>query len=143
MHHVQLARFSKTRVRVHSSMASVRITAKLEGTKGKVWFFLWKEGQAQGFPRFDKGSPVASLSVSAASPSATFAAVQPGIYAVSSFHDEKETGKPETNLIGMPKCALGVSNNVTGGFGPPPFEKASFTVASAHVELTIELKKIF
>lgn len=125
-------------------MTTVRVAAtKLDsGAKGKVWFFLWKEGQSDGFPRFDKGNPIARLAVSAASPTTEFPDVQSGTYAISSFHDEKETGKVETNFIGMPKCALGTSGSPSG-FGPPSFEKCTFVVSGSPVQLTIELKKIF
>jgi uncharacterized protein (DUF2141 family) len=37
-------------------------------------------------------------------------------------------GKMETNLVGKPTEGYGFSNNVTGKFGPPPFEKWLFEI---------------
>lgn len=54
--------------------------------------------------------------------------LNPGKYAVRYYHDENMNGKLETNLIGKPTEGYGFSNNVTGKFGPPPFEKWLFEV---------------
>ena len=37
-------------------------------------------------------------------------------------------GTMETNLVGKPTEGYGFSNNVTGKFGPPPFEKWLFDI---------------
>ena len=52
----------------------------------------------------------------------------PGKYAVRYFHDENLNGKLDTNLVGKPIEGYGFSNNVTGRFGPPPFEKWLFDI---------------
>jgi uncharacterized protein (DUF2141 family) len=49
-----------------------------------------------------------------------------GIYAIRYFHDENLNGELDTNLVGKPTEGYGFSNNVTGKFGPPPFEKWLF-----------------
>jgi uncharacterized protein (DUF2141 family) len=54
----------------------------------------------------------------------------PGKYAVRYYHDENMDGKMQTNLVGKPTEGYGFSNNVTGKFGPPPFEKWLFNVSS-------------
>ena len=51
-----------------------------------------------------------------------------GFYAVRYYHDENLDGKMETNLVGKPTEGYGFSNNVTGKFGPPPFEKWLFKI---------------
>ena len=56
--------------------------------------------------------------------------LKPGKYAVRYFHDENLNGKMETNLIGKPTEGYGFSNNVTGKFGPPPFEKWLFEITA-------------
>jgi uncharacterized protein (DUF2141 family) len=58
----------------------------------------------------------------------SFTNLKPGKYAVRYFHDENLNGKMETNLIGKPTEGYGFSNNVTGKFGPPPFEKWLFEI---------------
>lgn len=53
-----------------------------------------------------------------------------GLCAVRYYHDENINGKMETNLVGKPTEGYGFSYNVTGKFGPPPFEKWLFKVDS-------------
>ena len=52
--------------------------------------------------------------------------LKPGKYAVRFFHDENLNGAMETNIPGKPTEGYGFSNNATGKFGPPPFEKWLF-----------------
>jgi uncharacterized protein (DUF2141 family) len=52
-----------------------------------------------------------------------------GKYAIRYYHDENMNGKMDTNLFGKPTEGYGFSNNVTGKFGPPPFEKWLFEVS--------------
>jgi uncharacterized protein (DUF2141 family) len=59
----------------------------------------------------------------------TIANLKPGKYAVRYYHDENMNGKMETNLVGKPTEGYGFSNNVTGKFGPPPFEKWLFEIS--------------
>jgi len=55
--------------------------------------------------------------------------LKPGKYAVRYYHDENVNEKMETNLVGKPTEGYGFSNNVTGKFGPPAFEKWLFEVS--------------
>jgi uncharacterized protein (DUF2141 family) len=55
--------------------------------------------------------------------------LNPGKYAVRFYHDENMNGKMETNLVGKPTEGYGFSNNVTGKFGPPIFQKWLFEIA--------------
>jgi uncharacterized protein (DUF2141 family) len=59
----------------------------------------------------------------------------PGEYALSAFHDKDDDGQLTTNLIGMPKEPIALSNNAEGKFGPPTYEDAVFTLG---VEPTIQ-----
>ena len=61
--------------------------------------------------------------------SITIKDLKPGKYAVRYYHDENLNGKMETNLVGKPTEGYGFSNNVTGKFGAPPFEKWLFEIA--------------
>jgi uncharacterized protein (DUF2141 family) len=54
--------------------------------------------------------------------------LKPGKYAIRYYHDENLNGTMETNLLGKPTEGYGFSNNVTGKFGPPPFEKWLFEI---------------
>ena len=52
--------------------------------------------------------------------------LKPGKYAIRYFHDENLSGVMETNSIGIPSEGYGFSNNATGMFGPPSFDKWIF-----------------
>ncbi|MCX6254481.1 MAG: DUF2141 domain-containing protein [Bacteroidia bacterium] len=52
--------------------------------------------------------------------------LKPGKYAVRYYHDENLNGRMERNMFGKPTEGYGFSNNVTGKFCPPPFEKWLF-----------------
>ena len=68
-----------------------------------------------------------------------FENVPPGDYAVSVMHDANQNGKLDSNLVGMPKEGFGFSNDATGMFGPPSFEKAKFSFgASRTIVLTLK-----
>ncbi|MBY0357931.1 MAG: DUF2141 domain-containing protein [Candidatus Obscuribacterales bacterium] len=69
-----------------------------------------------------------------------FANVPYGSYAIKLFHDEDNSGKIVTNMLGMPKVQFGFSNNAKGSFGPPPFDKAAFKVNSAETTMNITVQ---
>jgi uncharacterized protein (DUF2141 family) len=63
-----------------------------------------------------------------------------GEYAVSVFHDEKESGKLEFNLFGIPKQGVGASNDPSLRHGPPSFESARFKVEEKPLTLAIQVR---
>lgn len=71
---------------------------------------------------------------------ARFEGLVPGIYAVSVFHDEKRTGKVETNFLGIPRSGLGASNDPKPRFGAPSFEAAAFTVPDRPAAVTLRMQ---
>jgi uncharacterized protein (DUF2141 family) len=70
----------------------------------------------------------------------SFPDLKPGKYAVRYYHDENLNGKMETSFIGKPTEGYGFSNNVTGTFGPPPFEKWLFEISG---DKKISLKPLY
>jgi uncharacterized protein (DUF2141 family) len=67
-----------------------------------------------------------------------FDKLKPGTYAISVIHDENENTELDTKAFGMPAEGIGFSNNVMGKFGPPSFEKSSFSVSdekALHIKL--------
>ena len=56
------------------------------------------------------------------------------------YHDENLNQVMETNMVGKPTEGYGFSNNVTGKFGMPPFEKWLFTL---NEDKTIVLKTVY
>ncbi len=108
------------------------------GAGGQVVASLYSV--AAGFSGFDtkKAAAVQMAPVADGGAVISFAGLKPGRYAVSAFHDADKDGKVKTNFIGIPREAVGVSNN-PGGM--PSFEKSLVTVpAAAPVE--ISLRKI-
>ncbi|CAM1374484.1 DUF2141 domain-containing protein [Tenacibaculum xiamenense] len=57
-----------------------------------------------------------------------FEGVKPGVYAISSFHDENDNKKMDTRIFGIPKEPVGLSRDAKGFMGPPKFKDAKFTV---------------
>jgi uncharacterized protein (DUF2141 family) len=70
-----------------------------------------------------------------------FTGLPAGNYAVAILHDENDDQKMNTNFFGLPKEGYGFSNNVMGTFGPPSFEKASFSYTTNRAtEIIIKAK---
>ncbi len=65
--------------------------------------------------------------------------VPAGVYAVSVFHDEANTGKVETNFLGIPRSGLGASNNPRSRFGPPSFNDAAFRLDARDSQVTVRM----
>ncbi len=53
-----------------------------------------------------------------------------GNYAFKYFHDENKNDKLDSNWIALPVEGYGFSNNATGTFGPPSFDKWIFELKS-------------
>jgi len=58
-----------------------------------------------------------------------FKNIPPGVYAVSIYHDEDNSGKLETGVFGIPKEDVACSNNAKGRMGPPKYSDAKFTIS--------------
>ena len=71
---------------------------------------------------------------------AQFDNLPPGTYAVSVFHDEKRTGKIETNFLGIPRSGLGASNDPQPRFGAPTFQAAAFIVPDRPAAITLRMQ---
>lgn len=122
--------------------AATTVTVTVAGVRngdGVVRACLWTA--PDGFPNCSAQSPATRLTAKAQPGRVVlaFGDVAPGVYAVSVFHDEKNTGKVETNLFGIPRNGLGASNDARGRFGPPSFKDAAVTVGAAPVNLTVNL----
>lgn len=68
-----------------------------------------------------------------------FENVKSGDYAITTFHDENDNDKLDTNFMGIPKELYGFSNDAKGSFGPPSFEKAKVKITGT-TKLVINLK---
>lgn len=82
-----------------------------------------------GFPdEPDKAVRNASVEIKNGQAVIKFSELWIGEYAISVFHDSRNTGKLRTNVLGIPKDGYGFSNNSMGTFGPPSFKQAAFVL---------------
>ena len=93
-----------------------------------------------GFPR-DTSRSVYSASEPVNSDPVTFTieSLEPGIYAITVYHDEDGDGELDMKFFGPPSEKVGTSNNARGRMGPPSFEDACFTLGNEPLEITITL----
>lgn len=68
-----------------------------------------------------------------------FSGLTPGAYAVTASHDTNGNRKVDTNVLGMPTEAWGVSGGVRPRFRAPRFEEARLTTPASG-ELTVEVR---
>jgi uncharacterized protein (DUF2141 family) len=66
--------------------------------------------------------------------------VPPGIYAAQAFHDDKDTGRIDRTLLGLPEQGMGFSNGARMFFGPPRFNGAKFDVADPVTRIVVPLR---
>jgi len=109
----------------------------LRNARGDVVVCVWRK-QDKGFPNCGAGRPFKKLVTAATQPKVSFLDLPDGAYAVSMFHDEKRSGKLETNLVGLPTSGVGLANNPSiSPMSPPTFDKALVVVPAAKaIEIT-------
>ncbi len=66
--------------------------------------------------------------------------VPPGIYAAEAFHDENADGVLDRNILGLPKEAMGFSNDAPMHLGPPHFDAAAFRVGQTDAAIRFALR---
>ena len=92
-----------------------------------------------GFPRdHAKATAMARAPIANQAGTCDFKGLPPGTYAIASFHDQFETGKMETNFLGMPQEVYGFSNDARpSALTPPPFSACAFTYSGGVVNITM------
>ncbi|WP_410218338.1 DUF2141 domain-containing protein [Paracoccus sp. (in: a-proteobacteria)] len=69
-----------------------------------------------------------------------FEDVTPGRYAVAVLHDVNANGRLDTNPLGIPKEAWGVSGNARPLLRAPRFDEAAFDLGDTPVRVPIEAR---
>ena len=64
----------------------------------------------------------------------------PGTYALSAFLDADNDGELDTNLFGIPREQIAISNNAAGKYGPPKYGDAVFTLGAEPLIQHITMK---
>jgi uncharacterized protein (DUF2141 family) len=105
--------------------ADLTITIQdVDNAKGSVVGALYDSEASYLKPPLAK----ALLKTKAVTNSVTFVVhdLAPGKYAMTTFHDETDSGKLATNALGVPTEGYGFSNDAQGVAGPPKFAQAAF-----------------
>jgi uncharacterized protein (DUF2141 family) len=125
-----------------SNKAELKI--KISGFKdngGKCVVMLFKT--EAGFPKEPKKAVhVFPIIIQNKSCEISIPNLEPGVWAVSVFHDSNENGIVDTNFIGIPKEGIGVSKNVIPAMRAPNFSECKFDLDTPQKELVIDLKYI-
>ncbi len=69
-----------------------------------------------------------------------FHGVEPGTYAISTYHDEDGDGRLDTGFMRIPKEGTAASNNAYRRFGPPRYRDAKFDYDGGVLELEAEMR---
>ena len=113
---------------------------KFQGKSGKIYYLVFND--ARHFPdEAHKAIKTGILNVTATSLETTVD-LPVGDYAVTTFLDENNNAKLDTNMMGIPKERFGFSNNPTILTGAPSFQECEFSVSGAK-SLVINLMKLF
>jgi uncharacterized protein (DUF2141 family) len=116
------------------------IITNLHTNNGHVLISLFKNDD--GFPdNPDKAIRKGRLVIKDKIAWVVFTGLPAGTYAAAILHDENDDQKMNKNFLGLPKEGYGFSNNAMGTFGPPSFNKASFTYSNnISTEISIKTK---
>ena len=71
-----------------------------------------------------------------------FRDVEPGTYAISTYHDENGDGRLDTGFMRIPKEGTAASNNAYRKFGPPRYRDAKFDYDGGVLELEAKMRYI-
>ena len=119
------------------SAQSEELTIKVTGikkNKGDVVCALFKT--ADGFPMELAKPQTIWLAADTDEVTCKFTDITTGNYAVSVAHDENANKKVDTNFVGMPTEAWGVSNNIRPLMRVPRWHEAQFTLATEEKRLS-------
>jgi uncharacterized protein (DUF2141 family) len=68
--------------------------------------------------------------------------VPPGRYAIQAFHDANDNGECDQGLFGIPREAIGFSNDAMRGLSRPRFDRAAFDFTGAPLRLVLHLRHV-
>ena len=125
------------------SAQSEELTVKVTGikkNKGEIACALFKT--PEGFP-IDLSKPqLVWLAAETSEIMCKFTELSPGDYSLSVAHDENGNKKVDTNFVGMPTEAWGVSNNIRPLMRAPRWQEAQFSIGSGENKtINIQIEK--
>jgi uncharacterized protein (DUF2141 family) len=122
---------------VHALEIDVQVRGVTD-SKGEVGCALYRS--QQGFPMDGSRAESQWLPANAAGVSCHFKDLAPGRYALAISHDLNGNRKIDTNFVGMPTEAWGVSNNVRPTLRAPRWDEAVFEL-KADTQLTVQVAR--
>jgi len=96
-------------------------------------------GSEEGFPTDGDKAIQQSHTPNNGTAICKFTDLAAGTYAVSTAHDANGNGKTDTNFVGIPKEAWGVSNNIRPRLRAPNFKESQFSLKDGE-SLIIDIK---
>lgn len=110
-----------------SAANTLAVTLKVEdAVDGEVGCALYASDA--GFPSDDAKAAVRQWHPAAAEVVCTFTDLPDGLYAVAASHDRNGNRRVDTNLVGMPKEAWGVTRDARPTFRAPRFSEAAIAL---------------
>ncbi len=102
--------------------ASLDITVKTDGSGGAAMIALYADAESYG----GDGEPARAVRVEISEKVQTvsFDDLQPGDYAIRSYHDRNGDGELNANPFGLPTEPFAFSNGARPSFGPPGWDAA-------------------
>ena len=114
--------------------------AGMRSDEGSVVYAIWsgQEGWLDANPLYEGSAPIVNGLATIRIAQAPY-----GEYAVSVYHDRNGNKKLDTGLFGIPKEAIGTSNDAKVRFGPPKYEDARFVLSEPEMIIAIPVRKLF
>jgi len=109
----------------------------ISDARGAIGFALFPD--SRGFPMDNSGAKALWLPADPKGVSCRYADLPDGTYAVSVSHDLNGNRRTDTNFLGIPTEAWGVSNNARPAMRAPRFDEAAFKVVGGQ-SVTIDVR---
>ncbi len=109
----------------------------ISDARGAIGFARFPD--SRGFPMDNSGAKALWLPADPKGVSCQYADLPDGTYAVSVSHDLNGNRRTDTNFLGIPTEAWGVSNNARPAMRAPRFDEAAFKVVGGQ-SVTIDVR---
>jgi uncharacterized protein (DUF2141 family) len=108
----------------------IRFIVTVDNNKGQVACALFRRS---GW--LEKAEQAGFTPIQKKTATCVFRNVTPGVYAITTFHDENGNKRLDKNFIGLPTEDWCTSYDAPAVFGPPTFDAAKFRYKGGTVEL--------
>ena len=114
------------------------VVKNIKNGSGEVRLAIWDK--ADGFTEPEKAVIRLVLPAVPGELKFRFDDLQPGRYALATFHDENDNDKLDKTLLGYPEEGLAFSNGAWIKLGPPSFDDAAFVLGSEPRVVTVSMR---